>query len=224
MLPAETRLPAAARRSAAALFAGLGLLLGACGGIVDARTPAADNAPRVGDTTATARAAIRTAEVTIIGVIDGDTVSAQLDGQRVRLRLARIDAPERRQPWGRRSEQSLRELVWKKRVQIAWSERDRYGRPLVEIRLDGKDVAREQLRRGMAWVYRPGDGDTELLALEREARAARRGLWADPSPIAPWDWRQRQSGSMSRGAGSGAVGAAGARHDAQVPRTRPERE
>lgn len=139
-----------------------------------------------------ALAPVRTAEVEITSVADGDTVSTYLDGQPVRLRLAAIDAPERGQPWGRRATQSLRELVWKKRVQIEWREVDRYGRPIVTIRVDGRDVSAEQVRRGMAWVFRRYSNDPMLLALEQEARAAKRGLWADPKPVPPWEWRRGQ--------------------------------
>lgn len=130
------------------------------------------------------------AEVVITGVADGDTASAQLGGQRVRLRLASIDAPEHGQPWGRRSEQSLRKFNWKKRVRIEWREVDRYGRLIVTMSVDGVDVGAEQVRHGMAWVFRRYSRDGALLDLEEQARAARRGLWTDPQPVPPWEWRR----------------------------------
>lgn len=133
------------------------------------------------------RAVIK-AEVT--GVADGDTLSVMLDGTRRSIRLARIDAPEKRQPFGRRSEQSLRQLVWKRTVTLAWQRLDRYGRPIADVTLDELDVNAEQVRRGMAWVYLQYSQDAKLIALEREARAAKLGLWEQPDPVAPWQWRQ----------------------------------
>lgn len=130
------------------------------------------------------------ADVDVVAVADGDTVHVLLDGVRTRVRLSRIDAPEHRQAFGQRSEQSLRELVWKKRARMHWSERDRHGRPIVTLIVDGQDASVEQVRRGFAWVYRAYSQDAELLRLEQEARAARRGLWADADPVPPWEWRK----------------------------------
>jgi micrococcal nuclease len=132
--------------------------------------------------------AVIQAEVT--GVADGDTLSVLLDGTRHNIRLARIDAPEKRQPFGRRSEQSLRQLVWKRTVTLEWHRLDRYGRPIADVTLDGLDVNAEQVKRGMAWVYLQYSQDANLIALEREARAGKLGLWEQPDPVAPWQWRQ----------------------------------
>lgn len=138
---------------------------------------------------ATARTG-RAAEVVVTGVSDGDTVTATIDGRSMRLRLSRIDAPEHRQAWGQRGEQSLRELVWKKLVHIEWREVDRNGRPIVTMTVDGLDVSEEQVRRGMAWVYRAYSKDPRLLGLEALARESRLGLWTDDSPVPPWEWRR----------------------------------
>lgn len=118
------------------------------------------------------------ADVVITGISDGDTATAELDGKSVRLRLARIDAPERKQPWGNRAEQSLRDLVWKRLVHIEWRELDRNGRPIVTMTVDGRDVSAEQVRRGMAWVYRAYSLDPELHQLEERARQEKVGLCA----------------------------------------------
>lgn len=140
--------------------------------------------------------------MTVTGVSDGDTATVKLDDQSVRVRLANIDAPERGQPWGRRAEQSLRDMVWKRPVRIEWREVDRHGRPIVTMTLegiDGIDVSEEQVRRGLAWVYRRYSRDARLTELEAQAREAGRGLWADPAPVAPWEWRRlkREGGPPS---------------------------
>ena len=96
---------------------------------------------------------VHSIEVVVTGISDGDTAKVELDGKSVRLRLARIDAPEHEQAWGNRSEQSLRELVYKKLVRIEWREVDRNGRPIVTMTVGGMDVSTEQVRRGMAWVW-----------------------------------------------------------------------
>jgi micrococcal nuclease len=145
---------------------------------------------------------VHSATVTVTGVSDGDTATVKLDDQSVRVRLANIDAPERGQPWGRRAEQSLRDMVWKRPVRIDWREVDRHGRPIVTMTLegiDGIDVSEEQVRRGLAWVYRRYSRDARLTELETQAREAGRGLWADPAPVAPWEWKRlkREGGPPS---------------------------
>ena len=96
-------------------------------------------------------------------------------------------------PFGRRSEQSLRELVWKREVTATWRELDRYGRPVAQIIVDGIDVNAAQIERGMAWVYIRYATDPRLRELEADARRAKRGLWVDPNPVAPWVWRKAQT-------------------------------
>ena len=128
----------------------------------------------------------------VTGVADGDTLYANVDGHSIRIRLAQIDAPEKAQAFGRRSEQSLRELVGKKQVELAWKSLDRYGRPIAQVSVDGLDVSAEQVRRGLAWVFRRYSNDALRIALESQAKSAGLGLWADPHPFAPWDWRRSQ--------------------------------
>ena len=122
------------------------------------------------------------------GVADGDTLYADIEGYSIRIRLAQIDAPEKAQAFGRRSEQSLRELVWKHQVLPWWKSLDRYGRPIAQVTVDGMDFNAEQVKRGFAWVRRYSH-EPALLELEAQAKSAGLGLWADPHPIAPWDWR-----------------------------------
>ncbi|MBP6762505.1 MAG: thermonuclease family protein, partial [Thauera sp.] len=103
---------------------------------------------------------------------DGDTLYASVDGHSIRIRLAQIDAPEKAQAFGRRSEQSLRELVGKRQVELAWKSLDRYGRPIAQVAVDGLDVNAEQVKRGFAWVFRRYSNDAALIALEAKAKEA----------------------------------------------------
>ena len=126
---------------------------------------------------------------TVTGVADGDTLYADIEGHSIRIRLAQIDAPEKAQPFGRRSEQSLRELVWKRQVLLWWKSLDRYGRPIAQVSVDGIDVNAEQVKGGSDWVFRRYSNDPALLELEAQAKSAGLGLWAEPHPVPPWDWR-----------------------------------
>jgi endonuclease YncB( thermonuclease family) len=130
----------------------------------------------------------------VVGVTDGDTLTLLVPGPReVRVRLVEIDAPERRQPWGQRSRQALASLVFGRDVRVVSSGFDRYGRVLGRVYAGGRDVNAEMVRQGAAWAYREYLTDSRLVALEREARRARRGLWSLPSgdTVPPWAWRRR---------------------------------
>ena len=133
----------------------------------------------------------------VVGIADGDSLTLLVDGHRqVKVRLAGIDASEHDQPFGQRSRQSLSELAFSKTATVAVSKIDDYGRSIGTVTVGGVNVEAEQVRRGLAWVYRHYSHDARLLALEAEAKAARRGLWADANPIPPWDWRH--SGNVGK--------------------------
>ncbi len=53
------------------------------------------------------------------------------------------------------------------------------------------NVNKELLRQGMAWHYKYFNKDEELAELEQEAREKKIGLWSQPNPIAPWDFRRK---------------------------------
>lgn len=127
----------------------------------------------------------------VIGVSDGDTIKLLSPGnQQVKCRMNSIDAPEAHQPWGDRSKQSLSDLVYRKHVDVTVTGTDRYGRSLCNVLIGGLDVNKEQVRRGMAWWYRKYSSDPAYAAAERVARNARVGLWSDPEPVPPWDFRR----------------------------------
>ncbi len=126
----------------------------------------------------------------VVAVADGDTLTI-LDASRQqhRIRLAEIDAPEKRQPFGQRSKQSLSGLCFGREAVIEDRGHDRYGRAIGRVSCGGIDTSAEQVRRGMAWVFDRYATDRTLYAIQDEARAARRGLWSDAAPVPPWEWR-----------------------------------
>lgn len=128
---------------------------------------------------------------TVVGVADGDTITVLNQDQRTeRIRLSDIDAPESGQAFGSRAKQALSDLVYRQRVRAVEVDRDRYGRLVARVYVGELDVNAELVRTGMAWVYRQYSRDAALLTLEAEARAAKRGLWADASPVPPWEYRR----------------------------------
>lgn len=156
-----------------------------------------------------AHAATQSFEARVVGVADGDTITV-LDANNAqhRIRLSGIDAPERGQPFSGRSKQSLRRMVMGRLVRIEWDEMDRYGRFVGKVWVTPAginctqepcpktlDAGRAQLTVGLAWHYLgKQQGEEDRLAYEfdeTEARARRVGLWSEPDPIAPWDWRHR---------------------------------
>lgn len=126
----------------------------------------------------------------VVGVADGDTITV-LDAQKVqhKVRLAEIDAPEKAQAFGNKSKQALSVLVFGKQVSVVEQGQDKYKRTIGRIYLGDVDVSAEQVKQGMAWVYRKYSKDKTLLPLEDEAKTQRLGLWADTNPTPPWEWR-----------------------------------
>ena len=104
-----------------------------------------------------------------------------------------IDCPEWGQPFGRRAKQITSQLAFGKEVIVKVGGYDRYDRTLGEIILpDRKILNRELVKAGYSWWYRRyAPNDRVLEKLELEAREIRRGLWADPNPIPPWEWRRQ---------------------------------
>jgi len=126
----------------------------------------------------------------VVSVHDGDTVHC-LDDDKVqhKVRLVGIDAPEIGQAFGTVSRDGLRSLVLRKTVTVREEGEDRYGRTLGILEIDGQDVALHMLTAGLAWHFTRFSDDARRATAEREARVARRGLWADPDPMPPWEWR-----------------------------------
>ena len=146
---------------------------------------------------AATRAGIQTLTGKVVSVADGDTVTV-LDAANVqhRIRLAGIDAPESHQAFGEQSRRSLSEMVFGKEVTVNYQKTDQYGRLVGKILIENKDIDLAQVKAGLAWHYKFFESeqtseDRELYAqAEDEAHAARRGLWQDPNPVEPSEFRR----------------------------------
>lgn len=135
----------------------------------------------------------------VVGVTDGDTITVlDANRQQHKIRLAGIDAPERKQPFGDRSKNSLATMVFHQAVSVEWDKHDRYGRIVGKVLINGVDANLAQVKAGMAWWYEKyrkeqNPTDQRLYAdTEYQARILKTGLWRDATPIAPWDWRSTQ--------------------------------
>ena len=146
-----------------------------------------------------------------MGVADGDTVTVlESSDEQHKVRLAGIDAPERRQAYGERAKQHLSTLVYGKAVLVVWDKRDRYSRIVGRVLARdcsgltcrySLDAGLEQIKAGLAWHYKqyateqPLAERMEYAALEQQARTRREGLWHDADPIPPWDYRHHSAAS-----------------------------
>jgi len=130
----------------------------------------------------------------VVGVSDGDTITILHNGVGQKIRLNGIDCPEKRQAFGQRARQFTSDLVFRREVMIVEHGRDKYGRTIGDVKLgDGTFVNRELVRAGLCWWYRKyAQHDRELVWLELEAREAKRGLWVNPEPVPPWEFRHRR--------------------------------
>jgi endonuclease YncB( thermonuclease family) len=140
----------------------------------------------------------------VVAVADGDTITV-LDAARNqhRIRLAGIDAPEKRQPFGQRSKDNLAALVFDKTVRVEWQKTDRYRRKIGKVFTGEREANLEQIRAGLAWWYRDyaveqSAGDRQRYSrLEIEAKRAGRGLWSELEPTAPWEYRRARRAPRS---------------------------
>jgi endonuclease YncB( thermonuclease family) len=129
---------------------------------------------------------------TVVAIHDGDTVTLESDGRRIRVRLAQIDAPEQGQPWGRRAREALTKLADRRPARVRVVDRDEYGRAVGDLFVADVFVNEALVREGHAWSYPRYIRSPEIPAAEQEARREKRGLWRLPSTERqpPWDWRR----------------------------------
>lgn len=127
----------------------------------------------------------------VVGITDGDTFRLFLaDSSVIKIRIAGIDCPERKQPFSTRARQFTSDAIFSKHVQVAVHNKDRYGRYIADVFYDRKNLGEALLENGMAWHYVRYSSDEKLQLLEDRARAGKVGLWVDVNAVPPWDWRK----------------------------------
>ncbi len=134
----------------------------------------------------------------MVKVYDGDTVTVKLGRKRERVRLIGIDCPELKQaPWGRRARDFLRSRVLGRtvRLELDVDPRDRYGRLLAYLWLNGELLNETLVREGLCLIYTvpPNVKYVERLrAAQRWAREHKKGFWAEGGlSETPYQWRRR---------------------------------
>lgn len=156
-------------------------------------------------------------KATVSRVVDGDTITVL---RAYTVRLNGIDCPEAGQPFGTEATKASSDLVLEREVRITTRGLDKYGRTIADVYLpEGTNLNRELVKQGMAWWYREYSTDKELESAESDARAARRGLWADPTPVPPWQWRHQNPSALPA---AGVVGALGLAVAAQADKSSDE--
>ncbi|WP_370060668.1 thermonuclease family protein [Neptunomonas phycophila] len=129
----------------------------------------------------------------VIAITDGDTVKVMDNqNQHYKIRLASIDAPERKQPFGKKSTELLASKIGNQRVTLNCPNKDRYGRWICGISYQGQDVNRWMVEQGGAWVYRQYYKGKDYYIAENTAKDQQLGLWktSEYQVMPPWEWRK----------------------------------
>jgi endonuclease YncB( thermonuclease family) len=138
----------------------------------------------------------------VVRIVDGDTIVVEAEEARYWVRLAAIDSPEKKQPWGESSTRSLRRLLASREVLADWYTKDRWGRLIGYVKVAPPDCPEcdltldaglYQLTVGMAWHFtryakeQSPEVRGQYAFAEYEARAKKVGLWSDSEPMSPWE-------------------------------------
>lgn len=135
----------------------------------------------------------------VVAITDGDTIKVlNANNEEFKIRLAGIDAPEKKQAFGQVSKQTLSDLIFDKMVVVEWHKKDRYERIVGKVLIQGRDANLNQIKSGVAWFYRKYESEltpddrVKYDAAESDAKAKRAGLWIDKDAIPPWDYRKQR--------------------------------
>lgn len=128
----------------------------------------------------------------VASILDGGTIEVLRNGKAERVRLNGIACPKNDQPYSEQAKQAMSDLVFSMEVELQIYGKDKSGRILADVvRLDGTNINHALVQEGWCWWdRRHAPGDTQLEALEQEARDTKKGLWADANPVPPWEWRK----------------------------------
>jgi endonuclease YncB( thermonuclease family) len=133
----------------------------------------------------------------VIAISDGDTITLLTeDKQQLKIRLAGIDTPEKKQAFGTKARDHLASRIFKHDVEVDLRKKDQYGRYLGVIYISGVDMNQSMIQDGYAWFYKhyakdqPKEEAQRYAKAEADARSKQRGLWSDPNPVPPWEFRK----------------------------------
>ena len=134
----------------------------------------------------------------VVGISDGDTLKVlTADKIQVTIRLEGIDCPEKVQSHGDKAKAALSDLTFGKTVTVKKTGQDRYGRTLALIYVGDLHVNDQMVADGWAWQFVKYNCEERVAKLEKEARQAKKGLWAIANPTPPWEFRARQKGAAA---------------------------
>lgn len=130
----------------------------------------------------------------VVRVLEGGTIEVVRLGKVERIHLHGLDCPEKGQPHGDDVKEAISALVFAMQVTVEPHGKDKHGRIMADVLLaDGTNVNHALVKEGRCWwSQKSAPGDAELERLELEAREAKKGLWEDPEPIPPWEFRKTQ--------------------------------
>jgi endonuclease YncB( thermonuclease family) len=138
----------------------------------------------------------QTQSLKVIKVIDGDTYYClDKNEKKYKIRLKGTDCPELNQKFGKKAKENVENLILNKWVEVVFDDKDIYNRKLAWIYLPNEGVLNEiVLINGWAWPYPLNNPkiDQKMIQLATKAKSAKLGLWADPNPIPPWEWRKKK--------------------------------
>jgi len=134
----------------------------------------------------------------VVGIKDGDTVEViDKHNKTTILRLAEVDCPEKKQPFGKTAKQFTSDAVYLKTVTYTVTNKDRYGRFVAKVYYNNKYLSAEIIKNGLGWQYKKYSKSKELAKLEQKARFKKIGLWIDANPVYPSDWRKTKKHQKS---------------------------
>ena len=139
-----------------------------------------------------------------VKVSDGDTLNVQkvengkFTGEVIKIRMFGIDAPEKTQDYGSESKQALEKMVNGKTLEIEEKNRDRYGRTVAVVYVNGKNVNEEMVKNGNAWWYQEYDKkDTKMQAYQENAKKNKLGLFGKKEYVEPWNYRKEKKAAAT---------------------------
>jgi len=130
----------------------------------------------------------------VLIVHEGDRLTVHHEGRKDMIYLRGVDCPELKQSYGKQAKHVTAAYIANREVVVRDLKRDRQGRMTADILLpDGRQIAHELIKEGLAWVQPGGAGDQDLKDMEELAKASKNGLWSEPNPVPPWKWKSTKS-------------------------------